>query len=195
MSTEDFAPRQLMVLADEPRIRGYLHPARMAILRMLSREKRTITSVAREMTVHPANLTHHFKLLQRLGLIRLVETRDTGRNLEKYYVSVARNFVVRPKARTTAGKQALALSVLRDNLSVAIDRSRPGARAGHTLALLASARLCQKDVARFVKRLRTLVAEFQRADSGDGRSYSLNTSLYPDEAPAMRPEDVRVELR
>ncbi len=184
-----------MVLSDAPRIRGYLHPARMAILQMLSAQRRTITSVAREMKVHPANLTHHFKRLQRLGLIRLVETRDTGRNLEKYYASVARNFVVRPKTRSATGKQALALSILRDNLSAAIDRSRPGTRAVDTLALLASARLREKDLGRFAKRLRTLIAEFQRANSADGRSYSLSMSLYPDEASALRPDEVRVELR
>jgi len=33
-------------------------------------EKRTVTGVARLMQVHPANLTHHFKLLERVGLIR-----------------------------------------------------------------------------------------------------------------------------
>ena len=182
-----------MVLADDARIRGYVHPVRMAILGMLAAEKRTVTGVARQLRVHPANITHHFKRLERLGLIRLVEKRDTGRNLEKYYASVARTFVVRSRARSARSKQALALSILRDNLSAAIDGIRPGAEG--VLALLASARLRERDLGRFSKRLLALIAEFRRADSASGRSYSLNTSLYPDDANALRPESARVEIR
>ena len=182
-------PPQLLVLTDDARIKGYVHPVRMALLQMLAAEKRTVTSVAREMRVHPANLTHHFKRLARLGLIRLVETRDTGRNLEKYYASAARSFVVRPRARSPRSRQALALSILRDNLSAAIDRIRPAEEA---FALLASARLRKRDLGRFARRLQALVVEFQRADAAEGRSYSVNLSLYPDDANTARPERVRV---
>lgn len=179
-------PPPLMILTDEDRIRGYVHPVRMAILGMLATERRTITSVARELSVHPANITHHFRLLQRLGLIRLVETRDTGRNAEKYYLAAARAFVVRPKGQSAAGRQALALSILRDNLSAAIDRCRPGGRRGETLALLASARLKDADMRRFAKRLQGLVREFQGAESDEGTSFSLNVSLYPDDGNTSR---------
>ncbi len=185
--------RPLLPLTDDARIRGYVHPVRMAILQMLAAEKRTVTSVAREMRVHPANITHHFKLLKRLGLIRLVEARDTGRNLEKYYASVARNFVVRPKARTTKGKRALALSILRDNLSAAVDQIPPG-DTEDVLALLATARLGKRDIARFTRRLRALVGEFQRADSSAGAPYSLNLSLYPDRARVALPEKAFVKI-
>jgi DNA-binding transcriptional ArsR family regulator len=186
-------PRQLRVLSDPARIKGYLHPVRMAVLEMLGGERRTLTSVAREMRVHPANIAHHFRLLQRLGLIRLVETRDTGRNLEKYYAAVARNFVVRPKATRATSKRALALSILRDNLSAAIERITR--RSDEALALLASARLGPRDLGRFAKRLQALVAEFQRAEATKGRSYSLNVSLYPDDANASGPKGVRVVIR
>lgn len=183
-----------MVLADDQRIKGYVHPVRMAILRMLSAERRTVTSVAREMRVHPANITHHFKLLEGLGLIRLVETRDTGRNLEKYYASAARSYVVRPKGRSTVSKQALALSILRDNLSVAIERCPARGRNGQTLALLASARLRERDLEQVAKRLRALVDEFRAADGDGGASYTLNVGLYPDDANVPRPKAQGIEI-
>ena len=184
----------LQVLADDARIRGYVHPVRMAILGMLAAAPRTVTSVAREMGVHPANITHHFRRLQRLGLIRLVETRDTGRNLEKYYRAAARSFVVRPKSRSPRSRQALALSILRDNLSAAVDRI-PSDETRKVLALLATTRLARRDFGRFERRLRGLVREFQRADADAGASYSLNLSLYPDQGAEALPKrsSVRIE--
>jgi DNA-binding transcriptional ArsR family regulator len=186
-------PRQLVVLNDPARIKAYLHPVRIAVLRALAVEPRTLTSVAREMKVHPANIAHHFRLLSRLGLIRLVESRDTGRNLEKYYAAVARNFVVRPKAKGPTSRQLLALSILRDDLSAAVDRVAP--RAEETLALLASARLGRRQLGRFSRRLQALVAEFRRAKAAEGRSYSLNVSLYPDAANGPRSKRVWLEIR
>lgn len=169
-----------MVLGDAARIRAYVHPVRMALLRALAAAPRTVTSVAREMKVHPANLTRHFKRLLELRLIRLVETRDTGRNLEKYYRAAARSFVVRPRATKAVERQALALSILRDNLQAAIERVHPeGERA---IALLASVRLRERDLKRFTKDVQALVSRFRRAEAGEGQSYSLNVSLYSDDA-------------
>jgi predicted ArsR family transcriptional regulator len=165
----------------------------MAILGMLQGPPRTVTSVAREMRVHPANVTHHFRRLRALGLIHLVETRDTGRNLEKYYAAAARSFVVRPRARSPQSKQALALSILRDNLSAAVGRL-PSGETREVLALLATARIARRDVARFVRRLQGLVAEFRRRDSKAGAPYSLNLSLYPEPAQALPSKRVSVRI-
>jgi DNA-binding transcriptional ArsR family regulator len=180
MSREAPPPLPVLPLTDDARIRGYVHPVRMTILRMLAQKPRTVTSVAREMGVHPANITHHFRRLCALGLARLVESRDTGRNLEKYYRAAARSFVVRPRARGALGKQALALAILRDNLSLAVDRRRD--EPGEVLALLGTARIVRGDFARFARRLQALLREFRRADSEGGTSYGLNLSLYPDGA-------------
>jgi DNA-binding transcriptional ArsR family regulator len=189
------ALRSHMVLSDADRIKGYVHPVRMAILQMLAVEPRTVTSIARQMKVHSANITHHFKRLERLGLVRVVETRDTGRNLERHYAAVARSFLVRPKGRGAANRQALALSILRDNLSVAIERVRTGARTDETLALLGSARLRAGDLRLFTRRLQALVAQFKKADRGDGLPFSLNISLYPDDANMARSGATRVEIK
>ena len=185
-------PRRLLVLSDGERIRGYVHPVRMAILQHLAAERLTVTAVARRLEVHPANLTHHFKRLERLGLIRLVEKRDTGRNLEKLYRAAARSFVVRPRARTPRGKTALVLSILRDSLQMAIDS--PAAAASPAIGLLVNVRLRGGDVDRFAKRIRALAAEFGRADHEQGRAYELNVSLYPAQPGATPSERARVEI-
>lgn len=167
------------VLATDGEIRAYVHPVRMRIVQSLAGEPRTVTAVAREMGVHPANVTHHFKRLAGEGLIRLVETRDTGRNLEKYYRATARSFVVQPRKATPISQQALALSILRDNLQAAIDGPALDGRE-KVLALLASIRLHRRDRDRFLTRLQSLLRDFRKADVGGGTSYTLGLSLYPD---------------
>ena len=186
----DSRPRPSLVLSDPERIRAYLHPVRVSLLRLLS-APRTATSVARELGVHPANLTHHFKRLLAAGLIRLVETRDTGRNLEKYYLAAARRFVVRPPSRRKASRPALALSVLRENLDVALEGDGPE----EAIALLRAARVRPADWKRFAARLRSLVDEFGRADDASGRAVTLAVALYTEPARDLPPSRTRVVIR
>jgi DNA-binding transcriptional ArsR family regulator len=178
------------VLSEPDRVRAYVHPVRMALLTLLAAEPRTASSVARELGVHPANLTHHFKRLLAARLIRLVETRDTGRNLEKYYRAVARTFVVRPTSRRPASRSALALSVLRENLDAALHGDGPR----EAVALLRTARLRPSDWTRFAARLRELVRSFGSADSASGRSCTLAVGLYTEVAPSASP-GARVVIR
>lgn len=65
--------------------KAFLHPIRSKILDFLVVQPMTITGVAKELGVHPANITHHFKTLLGAKLIKIVEERDTGRVIEKYY--------------------------------------------------------------------------------------------------------------
>ncbi len=107
-------------------MRAYAHPTRMTILALLAREPLTLSMTAARLQVHPANLSRHFKTLAQAGLIVLVLTRDTGRNLEKYYQAAALSFLPDPAGLSPAGKRELALGALRDELSLAIQRI-PGA--------------------------------------------------------------------
>ena len=91
----------------------------MTILALLAQEKQSVSGVARQLNVHPANLTHHFKLMEKLELIKLVEKRETGKNLEKFYRAVAYTFSINPGVEA-ANKKMLALSILRDSLTTAL---------------------------------------------------------------------------
>ena len=91
MTNLNMRPKKLLVLQKPVEIKAYVHPTRMNILRMIAIRKRTVSSVARDLGVHPANITHHFKLLEKTKLIQLVERRDIGKNIEKYYRAAARS--------------------------------------------------------------------------------------------------------
>lgn len=180
MNHDTFEPQKLHIITENTQIKGYVHPTRMVLLQILAKEKRTISSIAKELRVHPANITHHFKLLEKVGLICLVEKRDTGKNLEKYYRAIALDFEVKPQDEREVNKNALALSILKNDLTVAINTAKVNDNH-QILALLGTARINPEDVAAFTKRLEELLTEFKKHDSKDGTAFNINLSLYPND--------------
>ena len=83
-------------LTTEKQITAYLHRTRMQIVAELQNGAATVTQIAKKLGVHPANLTRNFRILSEAGLIELVEKRDTGQNLEKWYATLADSFEIVP---------------------------------------------------------------------------------------------------
>ncbi|NOX49062.1 MAG: helix-turn-helix transcriptional regulator [Gammaproteobacteria bacterium] len=177
-------------LTTDIEIAAYLHRTRMDILRALSERPATVSQIGAQMNVHPANLTRHMRILEQSGLIRLVEKRDTGRNLEKYYASIAKTFDVAPDADVNSAHKA-ALTMLRSDLSAAL-ANLPDKNPGSVSALLAHARISAKDIGHFADQLAKLVAEFQSADSDTSTPYHLNLSLYPSDLEVEPAHPVRI---
>ena len=178
--SNDIKPDKSLILTEDDHIRAYVHPTRISILKHLAREKSTVSGTAKKLGVHPANLTHHFKKLEKSGLIKLVEKKDIGKNIEKYYRAAAYNYIVQSDRKSIANKKALALSILRDDLSATINSLRQNdSRA--VLAFLECVRLSPENIEAFTTKLRKLAEEFKKGHSKKGISYSLNLSLYPGE--------------
>jgi predicted ArsR family transcriptional regulator len=191
MTNDTFKPAKHIMLREDEQIRAYTHPTRIVILELLAPEQRTVTSVARALGVHPANITHHFRLLEKTGLIQLVEKRDTGRNLEKYYRATALSFDVDRGTSDIRGKKALALSILKQDLAAA-EKSVGKDESKDVLALIAAARIDEKQMKKFMARLEGLVRDFRSADSGKGRAFHMNVSLYPGEIDSLPDKKVQI---
>lgn len=88
------SPEQMRVAADSTRQR---------ILHVLVREARTVTQLGELLDMAPARAHYHVRELARVGLVRLVETRDRGGILEKYYRAMGRTLVVAPRVLRGAG--------------------------------------------------------------------------------------------
>jgi DNA-binding transcriptional ArsR family regulator len=179
MYNKRFEPEQIKILSTEQQIKAYVHPARMSIISLLAEGKRTVSGVAKEFGVHPATITHHFKLLEKIDLIKLVEKRDTGRNIEKYYRAVALNFEVKLRRDKPVNKKALGLSILRNSLSTAVKEVRDEDNKP-VIALMESARIQSADIPKFQKKLMSLLKSFRSFDVGSGEAYTLNIGFYPD---------------
>jgi DNA-binding transcriptional ArsR family regulator len=158
--------------------KAYFHPVRMKILNFLTAERLTVSLTAERLKVHPANITHHFRILQHAGLIHLVEERDIGRVIEKYYEAVARVFDVRPAPGEVEHVGQKVLRVLRDDLSgniVRLKRDDSDALIGQ----LFTTRIDRHTYAEFAAQLTALIKAFEAAGADGGERYALNLSLYP----------------
>jgi DNA-binding transcriptional ArsR family regulator len=158
--------------------KAYFHPVRMKILNFLTGERLTISQTAERLRVHPANITHHFRVLLSAGLIRLVEKRDIGRVVEKYYESIATVFDIRPPEGTVKSVNRKVLSFLRDDLSASISLL-PADDSDDVYGQIETAQIDARTFLSFVKRLRGLIEEFEHIQCEGGTRYALNFSLYP----------------
>lgn len=83
LETYDLATiEQVRAMADELRIR---------IIKQLTLQTMTVTQLADLFGEAPNKLHYHVRELERVGLLKKVETREKGAILEKYYRAVARN--------------------------------------------------------------------------------------------------------
>jgi DNA-binding transcriptional ArsR family regulator len=168
-------------LSTEAEISAYLHRSRMAILDVLRDGPATATQIAARLGVHPANLTRHVRVLEEAGLVALVEKRDTGRNLEKYYAATARRFRVAPETANLTAPHKIALTFARSELSAALVRL-PDETTGPVTALVLRASVAPGIAKAFAEELAALAERFSAADRGDGQAYELVLALYPGDA-------------
>lgn len=193
----NYEPQQELTLSDPAQIRAFVHPTRMAILEMLAREELSASMIARQMQIHPANLTRHIKLLESSGLIRLVEKRETGKNLEKMYRAAALHFTVAPADDSPASKSTLVLGILRDNLTSAIHRLQtlPDEEGSgpDVYGAVVALNLTAKDREKFIQKMTSLVDEFSRKSKAGEDLYTLNISLYPGDAAPSAPREINIK--
>jgi DNA-binding transcriptional ArsR family regulator len=108
-------------------VRVLAHPLRLRLLELFAEAPRTPKQAAERLGLPPTRLYHHVAALERVGLVRVKETRKNRGAVEKHYEAVARAFEMDPSrfargrskaARSaavrlaTAGAAALAMRVI-----------------------------------------------------------------------------------
>lgn len=89
---------QLRAIADMLRVR---------IIDLLQKQPMTVTQIGGELGEAPAKIHYHVRELEKVGLLRLVETREKGGILEKYYQPIAREFSVEKSLLSAPTDEAL----------------------------------------------------------------------------------------
>lgn len=95
---------QVRALADELRVR---------IVKQLALQAMTVTQLAELFGEAPNKLHYHVRELERVGLLKKVETREKGGILEKYYRAIARDIEV-PKTLLSGLASDEGVSMLND---------------------------------------------------------------------------------
>ncbi len=89
----DFEPASQMVVDDLEALKVLADPLRLQILELM-RERQTVKKIAARLDLPPTKLYYHINLLEKHGLIRLVDTRIVSGIIEKHYQVAARRFSV-----------------------------------------------------------------------------------------------------
>jgi DNA-binding transcriptional ArsR family regulator len=110
---EESEPIPFLTLADPVQLKAFTDPLRRRVLHVVTLRAATNQQVADDLGEPQAKVLHHLRVLLDLGLIRLVETRVRGGNVEKYYRAVARVFSIRPGTEMLPETVAADLEVLR----------------------------------------------------------------------------------
>jgi hypothetical protein len=107
---EGVAPARYTMTSLE-QVRIMAHPVRLRLLEVFAARPRTTHQAAQELDVPATRLYHHVNALERVGLIRLRETRPVRGTVEKYYEAVGRRFAVGmevfSRGRKTRGAEEL----------------------------------------------------------------------------------------
>ena len=114
------------ILKEVAALKAMADPLRMQITLELGEQALTVKQVAERLDVPVTRLYYHFKILERAGLIRVVETRLVSGIEERQYQAVATNFGPDPESpesvsvMVTEGIFAAMLDVVRAELELAL---------------------------------------------------------------------------
>ncbi len=91
-----FEPEPFQIVSDPRQLKAFTDPLRNRVLHILSDREATNQQLAAALGEPQAKVLHHVRFLLDVGLIRLVDQRISGGNVEKYYRATARLYGFRP---------------------------------------------------------------------------------------------------
>lgn len=86
----------LYMIENLEQMRTVADDLRRRIVDSLAARAMTVTQLGEQLGVAPAKTHYHVRELERVGLVKLVETREKGGVLEKYYRTIAKVLAVSP---------------------------------------------------------------------------------------------------
>ena len=106
-------------------LRAIADVLRISIIDRLQEQPMTVTQLGDALGEAPAKIHYHVRELEKVGLVRLVETREKGGILEKYFQPVARDFTVSKSLflRATPDESLAAIGAWFDQLKNSFERA------------------------------------------------------------------------
>lgn len=191
---------ELLVLSDPVRARTLLDPERRRLVEALAREPDSASGLARRLGEKRQRLNYHLRLLERAGLVELVEERPAGGLSERVMRLVARRFVVDPGAAGGVGAadpadvgdrfsaMYLVATAARAVRELAALMERAGRRRGRLATGSVNTRVrlaAPADFEAFMADLTRAVGDVvARHHAAEGRWFRVVAGAYPGPAPA-----------
>ena len=197
---EAYEPQDSFLIRDLETLRTVSDPLRTQIYEILIQGPANVRQLGDRLGLAPSRLYYHVNLLEKFGLLRVVETRMVGNVLEKYYRAISYSLHVDPNLlnfSTDEGKAAIeemliaGLDTTRDDLLrsfrarlfVLEQGSTPKERS--MMVSRTTARITDAYAEEFRARLQALIEEFGEKDLGDPQpgeqreNFALMVVFYP----------------
>jgi DNA-binding transcriptional ArsR family regulator len=191
-------PDNTFIIRDLDTLKVVADPLHIQIFDVLIRNTLTVKQIAEKLGLSSSKLYYHINLMEKHGLIRVVDTRVVSGIIEKHYRAVATQVDVDPALlafATDTGKQNVSSVVVstidatREDLlrslearSIALEQGAEERSRRVILTRLLS-RLPDDRADEFGKRLDALMQEFDAADVADQpdelQTYALAIAFYP----------------
>jgi predicted transcriptional regulator len=171
-------------------------PVRNQIMEVLEKKPQNVKEVAEKLGLAPSKLYYHFNMLEKVGLIKVMETRQIANLIEKYYQTTSSFIDIDPNLlnfSTTEGKENLytmvtsTIDTTREDLlrslqarSLQIEQGAEGKLRSVTLSRYIS-NMSDEKANEFHKRMQELLEEFIDTDTKDPdqQTFALTIALYP----------------
>jgi DNA-binding transcriptional ArsR family regulator len=196
--SENYLPLDKFLIEDLETLRVVADPLRNQMLEIFIEKPHTVRQVAEKLGLSPSKLYYHVSLLEKHGLIRVVETHQVGNLLEKVYQATAPELEVEKSLLTFAteeGKESIysmmtaTLDTTREDLLRSLQARlfelEHGAKEQPRRVVLnrTLSNLTDSRASELQERLCELVQEFADADvdvdEDDTHLFALTVAFYP----------------
>lgn len=93
---DSFVPVPFQLVSEPRQLKAFADPLRVRVIHLLAAEPMTNQQLADRLGEPQAKVLYHLRFLLDAGLIKRVEERVRGGNVEKYYRATARLYGLRP---------------------------------------------------------------------------------------------------
>ena len=172
----DYELDDVLVVEEPERLRALGDTTRGRIIALLNQRAASTTELAEVLRIPKGTAGHHLKVLERVGLVRVVRTRKVRALTESYYGRVARLFVLRTADTNDEDLRGGALTAMM--LRQAADEAIASAADANGEAGVRRVRIAPKDILRFKRRLQRLYVDFEAAADPEGELHVLSLALF-----------------
>jgi DNA-binding transcriptional ArsR family regulator len=194
-------PTHELIITDLEAHKALVNPLRLRLVELLVDEAQTVKQLAASVEVEPVKLYYHINLLEKNGLIRVVDTQIVSGIIEKWYRVTAYNYRIdKTILKLYENDQQAYLDdafasiidgtkeLIRKNTAVSIIDLQQTPPHPHSLLLTRSRGFHSEAQARaFYEKLQALILEFEGSlvepDESRG-TYVLTMALFPEKLPS-----------
>lgn len=175
--TTEPRPDQDLTISSAEQLHALSNPTRWAIIGRLNQGPASVQELSRAMGTAKGTIGHHVRVLDRAGLIRVVETRRVRGVTEKRYARAGRRFKLPEGDAAAAIGAKHDVSTLPLRQAVAEARRSTGGDDPSTSFIL-RARMSPDRARRFADLLNALGTEFVEGAPDEGETYGMVAAIY-----------------